>query len=276
MNEGDASIVRDAPPVTAAAAQRADAKPRPLTRWHAAGAHLLISAGIATVVLGLMLAFWYPPPLFQAMGGTGLALILVGVDVVMGPALTLVVFRSGKPGLKFDLAAIGVCQVAALLYGCHIIALARPAYIVFVKDQFQVATVAELEPARLAEARYAEYRRAPWTGPELVYGDWPKETADQQRLVNAALGGEDLQHFPKYYAPYAQGRNDILAKAERLSRIRSREPAVARAIDAWLARSGVKEESVLYLRLRARQAWVAVLVDRQSAQPVKMLLAEKI
>src|ERR671911_2468131 len=146
-----------------------------MTRWRAAGIHLLISACVAAAVLTAMLTFWYPPPLFEAMGGVGLALILVGVDVVMGPALTLVVFRSGKPGLKFDLAAIALFQLAALLYGCYVVSLARPAFIVFVKDQFQVATVAELDPQYLAEARYPQYRSPPWSGPELVYGNWPKD-----------------------------------------------------------------------------------------------------
>ena len=245
------------------------------TRWHAAGVHLLISAAVAAVVLALMLNVWYPPPLFRAMGGAGLALILVGVDVVMGPALTLIIFRSGKPGLKFDLAAIAVLQVAALIYGCHVVAEARPAFIVFVKDQFQVATVAELEPELLAEARYPQFRAAPWSGPVLVFGEWPKESADQERLAGAALAMADLQHFPKYYAPYDQGRSEILAKAKRLADVRKIEPTIGKAIDAWLARSGAEEQNLLYVGLRARNAWVAVLVDRQSAQPVKMLVAER-
>lgn len=249
---------------------------RPLSRWRAAGIHLMICGGIAAAVLALMLGVWYPPPLFEAMGGSGLVLILIGVDMVLGPTLTLVVFRSGKRGLKFDLAAIAVFQLAALLYGCHVVALARPAFIVFVKDQFQVATVAELDDARFAEARYAQFRSAPWTGPRLVYGEWPKERADQQRLIDAIFTGEDLQHFPKYYAPYAEGKSEILAKAQSLSHVRRIEPQAARVIDAWLAQSGVDEQSVLYLRLRARNGWVAVLIDRVTAEPVKMLLAEKL
>ena len=249
---------------------------RSLTRWRAAGAHLLISAGVGGAVLALMLALWYPPPLFQAMGGNGLALILVGVDVVMGPLLTLVVFRSGKRGLKFDLAAIGILQLAALLYGCHIISLARPAFIVFVKDQFQVASVVELAPQRLADARYPQYRNVPWTGPELVFGDWPDGIADQQVLVSAALAGEDLQHFPKYYAPYAEGRSAIIAKAQRLPQLRAAEPRTAKLVDEWLVRSGRDPQSVLYVRLRARDAWVALLIDRDTAQPVKMLLADRL
>ncbi len=247
-----------------------------VTRWRAAAIHLAISAGIGGAVLALMLAFWYPPPLFQAMGGIDLALLLVGVDIVMGPLLTFVVFRSGKRGLKFDLAAIGVAQLAALLYGCHIIALARPAYIVFVKDQFQVASAVELEPERLAQARYPQFRAAPWTGPVFVFGDWPNDTQDQQVLVNAALSGEDLQHFPKYYAPYAEGTSVILAKAQTLSRLRASEPATAKRVEEWLARSGVDPQSVLHLALRGRNAWVSVLIDRKTARPVKLLLADQV
>ena len=50
-------------------------------------------------------------------------------------------------------------------------------------------------------------------GHPLVYGDWPKDPADRQRLIDAIFTGEDLQHFPKYFAPYAEGRGEILAKA---------------------------------------------------------------
>jgi hypothetical protein len=244
-------------------------------RWRAAGIHLLISIGMAAGVLALMLGVWYGLTLFRAMGGAGLALILIGVHLVVGPALTLLVFRSGKRGLKFDLAAIGLLQLAALLYGCYIIALARPAFIVFVKDQFQVATVAELDPQYLAEARYPQYRRPPWSGPELVYGEWPKDQKEQQDLMFSGLAGVDLQHFPKYYAPYEQRRDEILAKALPLSRVRETEPEAAKAIDEWVASSGVDAQNLLYVRLRGRNAWVAVLIDRNTAQPVKMLVAEK-
>jgi hypothetical protein len=247
----------------------------PMTRWRAAGIHLLISAGLAAGVLALMLGVWYGPTLFLAMGGAGLALILIGVDVVLGPALTLVVFRSGKRGLKFDLAAIALFQLAALAYGCYVIALARPAFIVFVKDQFQVATVAELEPEQLAAARYPQYRSPPWSGPALVYGEWPKDHNEQQDLMFAGLAGVDLQHLPKYYAPYEQGRQDILAKAQPLASVHATEPEAAKAIDEWLARSGVDAQSLRYVRLRGRNAWVAVLLDRVTAEPVKMLLAER-
>src|SRR5688572_11809421 len=64
---------------------------RKLTRWQASGLHLLISIAIAAAALAVTLLVWYPRPLFEASGGTGLLYILVGVDVAIGPLITLVV-----------------------------------------------------------------------------------------------------------------------------------------------------------------------------------------
>jgi hypothetical protein len=246
------------------------------SRWQAAGTHLLICIAIAAGVVTLMLAVWYPRPLFEAAGGNNLLLIVVGVDVVLGPLLTLIVFKSGKPGMNFDLAVIGVVQLAALAYGGYVVALARPAFIVFVKDRFEIATAAELDPAELAAARYPEFRAPPWDGPLLAAADMPADPAERKKLIEAALAGMDLQQFPSYWVPYAQRTREVLASAQTIARLRATEPDTAKSVDEWLASSGTKEEAVRALLLRTRFAWVAVLVDPQTAQPVKMILGEKI
>lgn len=246
------------------------------SRWQAAGAHLLICIVIATVVISVMLGVWYPGPLFEAAGGSGLLYILVGVDVTLGPLLTLIVFKSGKRGMKFDLTMIGLVQIAALIYGVYVVSLARPAYMVFVKDRFELATVAELEPAELAAAKYPEFRSPAWTGPRLVATDMPTDPKERQRLIDAALAGLDLQHFPRYYVPYAERTREVLAKADTIARLRVAEPVTAKAVDAYLASSGTKEADVRVLMLRTRFAWLAVLIDPKTAQPVKMLLGERI
>jgi len=246
------------------------------SRWQAAGTHLLICVAIATAVITVMLGVWYPGPLFEAAGGSGLLYILVGVDVILGPLLTLIVFKSGKRGMKFDLTMIGLVQVAALVYGVHIVFLARPAFMVFVKDRFELAAAVELDPAELAAAKYPEFRSASWTGPLLVATDTPTEPKERERLIDASLAGLDLQHFPRYYAPYAERTKEVLAKADTIARLRVAEPVTARAVDAYLASSGTKEADVRVLMLRTRFAWIAVLVDPKTARPVKMLLGEKI
>jgi hypothetical protein len=246
------------------------------SRWQAAGTHLLISVTIAAAVITVMLGVWYPGPLFEAAGGTGLLYILLGVDVILGPLLTLIVFKSGKRGMKFDLAVIGTVQIAALIYGCTIVILARPVFIVFVKYQFELATAVELEPADLAAAKYPQFRSPPWSGPMLVVADMPTDPAEHAKVVQAMLAGLDLHHFPRLYVPYAERSKEVLAKASTIARLRTTEPVIAKAVDAYLASSGTKEADVRCLLLRTRFAWVAVLVDPNTAQPVKMLLGEKI
>jgi len=247
---------------------------RTVTRWQASGLHLLISIAIASAVLALLLLVWYPGPLFQAMGGMGLLFILIGVDVVLGPTITLVIFKQGKRGLKLDLAVIGAVQLAALLYGVHVMYLAHPAFIAFVKVQFQVATPAELEPERLAEAKYPQFRSSPLGKPLFVAVDVPDDLPSRYELTNAVMAGLDAQHFPKYYVPYSERTKEVLAAAQPLERIRKSEPETGKIIDAYLARSGKKEADLRYLPLRGREAWIAVLIDARTAEPVKMLLAE--
>src|SRR5688572_33489765 len=127
---------------------------RQLTRWQASGLHLSISIALGAVALAVMLLVWYPRPLFEASGGTGLLFILVGVDVVIGPLITLAVFKAGKRGMKLDLAVIAILQISALAYGAWVVAVARPAFIVFVKDRFEVTAAVELQPEELAKAKY--------------------------------------------------------------------------------------------------------------------------
>jgi hypothetical protein len=254
----------------------AAAAKRRISRWRASGLHLLISIGIAAAVLTLMLTLWYPATLFQADGGNELLFILVGVDVMIGPLITLAVFRQGKRGMKFDLAVIGILQITALVYGMHIVYLARPAFIVFVRDQFQIAAAVDLEPEELAKARYPEFRKVPLDGPKLAYAEWPSDPKERTELTMAGVGGRDLEQFPRLFVPYAERRKEVLAQAWTLERMREREKPSAKVVDEYLRSSGIKEADVRFVGLKARRAWVAVLIDAKTAEPVKMLVAEKI
>jgi hypothetical protein len=104
----------------------------------------------------------------------------------------------------------------------------------------------------------------------------PTDPAERTKVVLAALSGLDLQNFPRYYVPYADRTREVLARADSIERLRKTEPAIARVVDDYLKSSGTREADVRSLLLRTRFAWIAVLIDPKTAQPVKMLLGEKI
>lgn len=88
-----------------------------MSRFQAALIHLLISTLVVGTVVGVVYWLWYPEPTFGIVGVLPIILMLVGIDLVLGPLLTMIVYKHGKPGLKFDLSVIALVQIAALVYG---------------------------------------------------------------------------------------------------------------------------------------------------------------
>jgi hypothetical protein len=116
-----------------------------MNRWTASAIHLGISLIVFVVLLGIIIGLWYPGILFSIDGGwSGLRLVM-GVDVVLGPLLTLVVFKVGKPGLKFDLTCIAVAQIACMVAGVWIVYQERPLALVFAYDTFYSVSSQEFE-----------------------------------------------------------------------------------------------------------------------------------
>jgi hypothetical protein len=247
-----------------------------MSRWRACGIHLLISVAVAVATVTVMLAAWYPGPLFIAAGGNELLFIITGVDVVIGPLLTLAVFKAGKRGMKLDLAVIGILQFCALVYGAYVVSAARPAFIVFVKDRFEVPAVVDLDPADLAKARYPQFSRVPLTGPEYVVLDFPTDPAERTQVLMLELSGVEVFRFPKYYEPYEKRRQEVIDKSWSIPRLREMEPAYARIVDEYLKSAGIAESGVRYVPLKAFRAWVAVLIDPRTGYPVKMLIVDSI
>jgi len=243
-----------------------------LNRWKAAAIHLGISALIALTVVTVMLALWYPQPYFDAMGGMGLLKILVGVDVAIGPLLTLIIFDRRKKSLRFDLTVIALLQIAALVYGVYVMFEARPVYAAFVLDRFEMVPADQLDPADLA-AGPPEYRAVPLTGPKLVGTKLPDKanTEEWNKLVFSGVAGKDVQNFPKYYVPYADAVPAILAKARPLSALLEGHPEREPAVRAAVAKSGQAESALAFVPLMGREGAMTALIDRRDAHLVAVL-----
>ncbi len=237
-------------------------------RYRAAAIHLAISAGIATVVVAAMLAVWYPPPFFEAMGAEGLVFILVAVDVALGPLITLIVFSPNKPRrlLLLDLTVIGVLQLGALVYGVYVVAQARPAYLLFVKDRFEVASADEILDAERAKVKRAEFREVPRFGPVTAAARMPAEPDEQLRIIASATSGADLKTFPQHFVPYEAEIDNVRKKGLALSKLRERHPEAVHDLAKAVAATGLPESSLAWLPLRARKRDMAVLVDAKSGR----------
>ena len=236
------------------------------SRWKASGWHLLLSASVATLVLALMLEVWYPRPLFEADGGASLLFILVSVDVVIGPLVTLIIFDTAKKSLralKFDLAVIAILQLTALAYGIYTLFEARPVFIVYTNDRLDVVAPSDIPPEEAAKVDRPEFRRLPLMGPRLVAAEMPADPRERERVLFSALaGGPDLQCFPQYYRPFESASAMVLQHARPLSDLIRRHPEGKPELDRRLRALGRTSDQLAYLPVRARVKSFTALIDR--------------
>lgn len=237
------------------------------TRWKAFLVHFAISVLIAATVVVLVVLVWYPPPYFAAMGGETLLRLLIGVDVVIGPLLTLIVFDPAKPRLKYDLMAIATLQLAALAYGGYVMFEARPVYVVFAKDRFEAVPANRIDDASLARAS-ADFRPLPVTGPRVVGAALPNDADEQMRIAMAsAQGGPDLAELPHLYLPYAQVAVTVAAVAKPLPVLSHQGREAAEAVSAFVARHG-SGRRLGFMPVKARGRDFCMVVDRTTGEIV--------
>jgi len=239
-----------------------------LNRWKASAIHLGISAAIGISVVALMLALWYPQHYFAAMGGDTLIMLLFGVDVVIGPLITLIVFDPKKKNVRFDLAVIALLQLAALLYGCSIMFKARPVYNVFVVDRFEVIAANAIDDESREKAKPA-FQSLSLTGPKLAGALEPTDPKRQADIVmSAAGGGNDLSNLPDLFVPYDDVKARAGQAAKPLSELVNHQPQDAPVVKSFVAASGRAEDTVGYLPMRGRNRDMAVVVDRKTGDIV--------
>ncbi|MFZ5511400.1 MAG: TfpX/TfpZ family type IV pilin accessory protein [Pseudomonadota bacterium] len=232
-------------------------------RMRAAAIHLALSAFVAGLSAILVFWLWYPTPYRDISGGRELFILVISVDLVLGPLLTFAVFdlRKGWSHLSKDLAIIVAFQMAGLAYGIYTTIQARPIALVFEVDRYRVVTAAMVDHQEL-HAAPPEFRTLPLTGPWLL-GTRKSEPEEVLRSVELASQGIDISQRPSYWRPYDQSRQDVAAKARPASQLLKQYPDARDEITAEIHRQGLEIHSAFFLPLVARtQGWSVLLNQR--------------
>ena len=241
------------------------------SRLKASGIHLGLSALIGLLAATLVLGLWYPWPYRVMSGGQSLFMIIVSVDLVLGPALTFVAFNRDKARtvLVRDLAVITVLQACALAYGLHVVFTARPVALVFEDRRFRVVAAIDVLEAELPKA-LPGLQRLSFTGPVLLGTRKPKDARENTESIDYAFKGFDIGSRPSFWQPYAASADTVLAAARPLSQLYQRYPGSQRAIDQELLRQrnapGGDLANLKFLPVISKEGnWCAVLDARSGA-----------
>jgi hypothetical protein len=238
-------------------------------RLRAAGIHLGICLPIAALAALLVFGIWYPYPYREISGGRELFLIVVAVDVILGPLITLAVFNRAKPWteLRRDLATVGVIQLAGLGYGLWTVAVARPVHLVFEIDRFRAVHAIDV-PEDLVGRQPAGVTALPWLGPTLLSVRPFRDSSEGFEATVAALKGVQIGARPDFWQSYGEGRAQVLHAAKPVTQLRDRFATRREEIDAVLKDKGRSAESVAYVPLISRKFFWTALVDARTADVI--------
>lgn len=239
-------------------------------RLQAAGWHLLISCSIALLSAGLVFLVWYPGLIARISGVRDIYLLVLAVDVILGPAITLVIFDTKTkkiPELRRDLAIVATIQVLALLYGLGTVFVARPAFVVYNVGRFDVAYANDIADSNLVQATNQNYRSLPLLGPKVVASVVPTDAKARTKLLfDSVSGGADLPTLPQYFMPYGEQKVQVLAKLQPLTQLIDTNPKNRPAVDALIKRYAASKTPVGFLALKGKSDDLTVIVHRESGE----------
>jgi hypothetical protein len=233
----------------------------PLTRQRAALLHFLISVVVFSAVIVPLLIMWYPPPLFFADGGWNVIQIAAGVDVFLGPMLTLVVFKHGKKGLKVDLTVIALLQIAALAWGVHLMYQERPLFLAFAGDRFGAVTEGQIDSSKRP---LEELLKLGGDNPVRVMVKLPDDPIEamQLRMAQLARGNSLFSAADHYEAMTPDNLRIVYGKSVDVQALLQANPQYQSDYDALIRKTGLAAGDLAFLPLMARYHNVIVVLRR--------------
>lgn len=207
-------------------------------RLRASGIHLGLSTLIFLVALYLILVTWYPGFHFTVDGGWQGVRIMVAVDLVLGPTLTLIIFNPFKARklIVFDLSCIGLTQLGALVWGFYAIHSQHPVAITYSDGMFYSITA---EPIRLEKRDVSMLDELSDRKPALIYVAPPANEDEETRAAMMEIVGTVAAHedpfFFRAFPPHWDGVKSKALDAEAQAR---NDPQFAQELGDFIAGRG--------------------------------------
>lgn len=228
--------------------------------------HLIISLLIALIIVGVVFLIWYPTPLGKAVGLTEVFVMLITIDIIIGPLLSLLIYKEDKKNLKIDLSMIIFIQISALIYGVYSIEQGRPVWIVYNVDRFELVRANDLVVDNIDNIPQ-EYRRKSWFKPKFVGVEFSKDRATRNNdLFKEVTEGVSIAQNPERYIAINKVKKTMQNKAQSLS-----------LLEQYNDKNTVKEilmkfpEANAYVPLKSNIVDMTVLINKEKGSVIEVV-----
>ncbi|WP_307655857.1 TfpX/TfpZ family type IV pilin accessory protein [Variovorax paradoxus] len=241
-------------------------------RFRAAGRaallHCLGCLVVALIAAALVFGIWFPHPYEAIEGGGKLFALVISIDVVCGPLLTFILFDPKKSNKELvrDLSFVVLVQLAALVYGLCSVYIARPVFLAFEVDRFQVISAAEISEQDLSNARQP-FQKLSVLGPAVIAVEVPKP-GDPTYLqsIELTLNGLEPSLRPSLWRSYDEQRESVKRKLRSIAELKLRHQEKHILINSEIAKTGMPEDELGYLPVvgRGGSGWIALITRNEA------------
>jgi len=206
---------------------------------------------------------WYPTPWWKLLGVEKIFIMMVGVDLVCGPLLTLLIAKPSKSRrqLLWDLLFIAVVQLSALAYGVWSMYQARPVALVYEVDRFTIIAANEIQKD-LLEAAPAGLRKIPNFGVSVLSLRAARTAEEYLSSIQLSIQGVTQAMRPNWWTRY-----DESAKASAMTRAKPIEGLInsneknKRLVEERLELNRDAQGDFFYLPLTStkKHGWAVIL-----------------
>ena len=228
--------------------------------------HLSISILILLFFIGVVFLIWYPAPLAKAVGVTQIFLMMLMIDVIIGPVLGLLVYKDGKKTLKFDFSVIILIQIAALCYGVYSIEQGRPAWLVYNVDRFELVRKNELVDTNIQQAQ-PQFQQPSWFKPQYVAVQFAADKKQREEDMFAEVfSGISIAQRPERYVELTQAKTQIQQRAQNLELLKqfNDQQSVQKILAKYPQATG-------FIPLKANAVDMTVLINKEKGEVVKIV-----
>lgn len=243
-------------------------------KMHAFLLHLAFSIIIFIVLLYFILVYWYPHPLFGTDGGWQGIQLIAAVDIILGPLLTLIVYKKGKPRLKLDLAMIVLVQFAALFSGTWVVYNEHPALVVFVEDRFKPITAYQANEAGISLSSVERaFERDSGVRPPVVFVELPGELDALQALrAQSFRESRPLSLFGELYRPLtADNKHKIRQSSIDMDNYLADKPQDMIVFKQFKNKHKNVDKQYMYVPILSRYDLAIVVVDPETIRLIDVL-----
>ncbi|MDD2722771.1 MAG: hypothetical protein PHH59_01940 [Methylovulum sp.] len=225
---------------------------KPKKRVTAALLHFGASIGFFSLIMWVLINCWYPGVYFDTEGGLQGIKIVAGIDVVLGPLMTLIVFNPQKSTreLTVDIGIIAVVQIMALLWGVYTLHKQRPVAVVFWGKGFMTVPAQALDDQAYKIDGLRAFSDA---SPAIIYAENPIILADLKKMMDLILKQRIPPHHQTWlYRPLKDHFADIKPRQLNIDGIIAKHPDVKNPLLPILQKHKQSIHDVLYFLLQSK------------------------